>query len=97
MQHSVIAIEGTRLADIFGHAPVMVKSMHHQCVSRVGEGLVASAFSSDGVIEGIEMPDYSWLVGVQWHPEQRDTDETAHQGLFNHFLMACEQAKACPK
>jgi gamma-glutamyl-gamma-aminobutyrate hydrolase PuuD len=46
-----------------------VNSFHHQAVDRIGDGLVVSARSEDGVVEGLEMPGRRFVVGVQWHPE----------------------------
>jgi putative glutamine amidotransferase len=45
-----------------------VNSLHHQTVHELGEGLVASAFAPDGVIEGLETEDRR-VLAVQWHPE----------------------------
>ncbi|HMH47407.1 MAG TPA: gamma-glutamyl-gamma-aminobutyrate hydrolase family protein, partial [Solirubrobacteraceae bacterium] len=43
---------------------------HHQGVDRIGEGLHVSASSViDGLAEAIELPDRSFVLGVQWHPE----------------------------
>lgn len=89
--HTVQAKAGTELANIIGNTPKSVQSLHHQCLSRLGDGLIASGFSPDGLVEAIEKPDYPWLLGVQWHPEQNANSETAHQGLFNHFIMACSK------
>lgn len=40
-----------------------------QAVKDLGEGLIVSATSDDGVIEGIYDPKHKFLVGIQWHPE----------------------------
>ena len=37
---------------------------------RVGDGLVVTARSEDGVIEAVELPGRAFAVGVQWHPEE---------------------------
>lgn len=73
-----------------------VNSFHHQAVrpESVGEGLCASAWSADGVIEALEpTPDSDWfrscrfLLGVQWHPE-RMQDRQSQRRLFRSFLDA---------
>ena len=46
-----------------------VNSLHAQGVDRLGDGLMAEGISDDGVIEAVSMPDKSFVVGVQWHPE----------------------------
>lgn len=52
-----------------GHCHLMVNSMHHQAIDILAPGLVASALSEDGIIEGIEDATRRFFVGVQWHPE----------------------------
>jgi putative glutamine amidotransferase len=68
---------GTRLADLIG-ASSDAQCYHHQAIDRVGDGLIVSARDDDGVIEAVELdrrsrPDH-WVVGVQWHPEERLDD-----------------------
>ena len=55
---------------VVGEARHAAKSHHHQGVDRLGEGLRVSATSVlDGLPEAIELPDRSFVLGVQWHPE----------------------------
>ena len=44
-------------------------SSHHQAVDRLGEGLVPTCVSEDGVIEGI-VHENGKVLGVQFHPER---------------------------
>ncbi|HJS49514.1 MAG TPA: gamma-glutamyl-gamma-aminobutyrate hydrolase family protein [Gaiellaceae bacterium] len=67
--HPVEVKEGTRLAAIVG-ARSDVTSHHHQGLGRVGEGLVETAWASDGTLEAVEDPTLRFAVGVQWHPEE---------------------------
>ena len=46
-----------------------MNSAHHQAVKTAGPGVVVNAEAEDGVIEGIELPDHRFCIGVQWHPE----------------------------
>jgi putative glutamine amidotransferase len=61
--HPVEVREGTLLAELVGRGQLMVNSTHHQAVSRLGEGLVASAVAPDGVVEGIESSNGAFAVG----------------------------------
>jgi putative glutamine amidotransferase len=46
------------------------KSHHHQAVDALGDGIVATGWSElDDLVEAIELPEASWALGVQWHPE----------------------------
>ncbi|MGO1543302.1 MAG: gamma-glutamyl-gamma-aminobutyrate hydrolase family protein [Gulosibacter sp.] len=69
--HEVIPRGGTLLAEMLGTEARSIASHHHQAVNRLGEGLVASAFAPDEVVEAIEDPAKRFFVGVQWHPEQQ--------------------------
>lgn len=89
--HDVTVTSGSRLeqalGDTAGGKPCRVNSRHHQAVARVGRGLVVSATSPDGVIEGIEAPGADFCVGVQWHPENFwRTGE--FKPLFDRFVAA---------
>jgi len=66
--HPVEVKQGTRLASIVGERSD-VTSHHHQGLGRVGEGLVETAWATDGTLEAVEDPDKRFTVGVQWHPE----------------------------
>lgn len=77
-QHEVRVAPASLLASVLGgpdRAPVeraSVPSYHHQAVDLLGSGLVATAWSEDGVIEALEDPRLPFFVGVQWHPEVGD-------------------------
>lgn len=67
--HEIEVYEGSKLADLMGTGVFEVNSWHHQGIQELGEGLVVTAMSPDGIIEGVEYQDASYVVGVQFHPE----------------------------
>lgn len=67
--HSVRITPGSRLHAIVGRDELPVNSAHHQAVDKPAPGCIVDALAPDGVIEGIEHPDYCFCIGVQWHPE----------------------------
>jgi putative glutamine amidotransferase len=74
--HDVELIEGSLAARAAGETHHATKSHHHQGVDRLGEGLRISGCSAiDGLPEAIEMPDRTFVLGVQWHPEADDTSQ----------------------
>jgi len=94
--HTVAIKEGTLLHRIFGDNnlnplshEIPVTSAHHQAVKTPGKGLTVSALSEDGIIEAIEMSDYPFLAGVQWHPE-REPDNDQTRRLFKAFVAAAK-------
>lgn len=60
---------------------------HHQAIDWLGDGLVATAHSADGVVEAIELPSVPYGVGVQWHPEQNPDDLR----LFDSLVAAARE------
>jgi putative glutamine amidotransferase len=88
---AVTTVPGTKLAHILGEGDV-VRCSHHQAIDRLGEGLVVAAHSAlaqdragSGVIEGVELVDRRFVVGVQWHPE-----EARDARLFKALVTAAE-------
>ena len=61
-------------------------SVHHQAISKPGEGLCIIARAEDGLIEAVENPAKG-LYGVQWHPERLLVPE--QQSLFDGFVRLC--------
>ena len=60
--------KGSWLYKMFGSAE-SVHHSHHQCVLRLGAGLIATQWDAkDGYIEAVEHTSLP-LYGVQWHPE----------------------------
>lgn len=78
----VRTVSGTRLAALLGES-CDVQCYHHQGIDDVGEGLVVSAWSADGVIAALELPGDRFVLGVQWHPEERLDDLRLFAGLVD--------------
>lgn len=89
-RHDVIVEKGTRLGDILRERELNVNSSHHQAVGNVGEGLRVTAHAPDGVVEGLEDPKHPFYVGVQWHPEDMNGEDSASK-LFGAFLEAARE------
>lgn len=89
--HHVNVQPDTLLASIAGQKSIQVNSFHHQAVRNLAPGLVAGGFSPDGLIEEVEMPDYPFLIGVQWHPEYLWKNDETSKALFLRFVDACRK------
>jgi putative glutamine amidotransferase len=70
---AVRTVPGTRLAALIGESSD-AQCYHHQAIDRLGDGLIVSAQDDDGVIEAVEIPGDTWVLAVQWHPEERLDD-----------------------
>lgn len=71
----------TKLAGLLGAGPFGIHSYHHQGVDRVGDGLVVTARTDDGLVQAFEAPGDDYLVAVQWHPEENSADRRLFLGL----------------
>ena len=67
--HQVHIEPGTLLHRIVGEDTIDVNSAHHQAINKLGDGLIISGKSKDGIIESIESLNHKWCIGIQWHPE----------------------------
>jgi putative glutamine amidotransferase len=85
--HEVKIEKGTLLHRIVGEEKIAVNTAHHQAVGRPAAGVVVNATTSDGVIEGIEMKDHPFCLGVQWHPEYFVSP--ADRKILEAFVAAC--------
>jgi len=69
--HEVRLEDGSLAERAIGVARTSVKSHHHQGVEDLGDGLVATGWAvEDDVIEAVERPGQSFVLGVLWHPEE---------------------------
>jgi len=91
--HGVTIAAGSKVARTMKRRRARVNSFHHQAVNRLGTGLRAVAWSSDGVIEGIEAPARGFLLGVQWHAECL-TERPEHAALFAGLVAAAAAFEA---
>jgi anthranilate synthase component 2/putative glutamine amidotransferase len=60
---------------------------HHQALDTIAEGLTASAWAEDGLVEAVEVPGRRFCLGVQWHPEA-GTDGRLFDALMAATLSA---------
>jgi len=91
--HCINIMEGSRLEDIFNSRNLRVNSYHHQAVKQVADAFIATAFSTDNIIEAIEHKDKRFAVGVQWHPEDLTIKYPHFIKLFEALVMASGRNK----
>jgi putative glutamine amidotransferase len=91
--HDVDVDPDSRLYATTKSSKIASSSHHHQGVDRVGDGLIVSGRTSDGLVEAIER-DHDmdlefdrWMVGVQWHPEDTADHDPAQQSLFDGLSL----------
>lgn len=87
--HEITIVEGSLLHSITGVTQLGVNTSHHQAVKAVAPGVVATAHTSDGVIEAIEYSAHPFCLGVQWHPEY--SIHAQDRAIIKAFVEACRR------
>lgn len=91
--HPVAVAEGGLLAKILRERSFEVNSLHSQGIDRLAPPLRADAAAPDGQIEAVSMPEAKgFLLGVQWHPEWRWSDNPVSREIFEAFGQALRGA-----
>lgn len=91
IHHNIDVEEGKRITEILGSGTVEVNSWHHQCIKELGEGLTVTATAPDGIIEAVEKEDSSFVMGVQFHPEEMVA--SGYDEFLGFFEMLAEYAE----
>jgi putative glutamine amidotransferase len=86
--HLVRLEPGSLTAGALGGSEIRVNSFHHQAIRELAPTLVATGWSEDGLIEAVEAaPDQPWVLAVQWHPEEMQTEiRSPDRGLFRALV-----------
>ena len=82
----VSLVAESRIAGILGRTEAVVRNGHHQAVDRVGDDLRPVAFAADGVVEATEHRTASWVIGLQWHPEEAGADRVDRRLVFSALV-----------
>ncbi len=90
--HKVYMEEGSLLYQVLG-AEAQVNSLHHQAIKDLAPRLKATAWSADGLIEGVESlaAEETVVFAVQWHPEELSEKAAGMAALFSLFVSLCEK------
>lgn len=93
IDESVTLDADSHIARILGATSAVVRNGHHQAVDRVGEELRAVAFAGDGLVEGTEHRTATWMLGIQWHPEDPNADPVARRLVFEALVARGRSAQ----
>lgn len=86
--HTISTDKNCLLNQILGSS-FNTNSFHHQVIHNLGSDIIATAWSKDFAIEGIELLNYPFALGVQWHPEIMLTHTDEMLPLFKKFIEVC--------
>ena len=85
-RHQIYLSPGSKMAAIIGRAGMFRVNSRHRLGLREpqrAEGLMTIAYQlDDGVIEGLESKEHSWVIGVQFLPERSDEVPASFGNLF---------------
>jgi len=85
--HAVRLLPESKLASLRNAEHALVNSHHHQAIETVGRDLQATAWASDGLVEGLEdTRSDRYVVAVQWHPELGWQQDSFSEALFERFV-----------
>ncbi|WP_202079819.1 gamma-glutamyl-gamma-aminobutyrate hydrolase family protein [Caldalkalibacillus salinus] len=88
--HHVSIAKDTLLYPILQTECLKVNSYHHQGIKKLSERLVPAATSEDGLIEAVVMPNKTFTLAVQWHPEFNYKCDDHNFKLFLAFVRSCK-------
>ena len=91
LAHTVTLEPDSLLARQLGGTETAVNSLHHQGIRRLADSLRATAVAPDGLIEGVEVINHPYAVGVQWHPENLIHTEPHMLSLFRGLVEAASE------
>lgn len=90
VSHEVTIQEGSVLHGMYG-GKLWTNSYHHQSIKALGEGLKITADADDGIIEAVELIDYPYGLGIQWHPEVMLLADEDMRPLFDGLIGAASR------
>jgi CTP synthase len=92
-------VPGTLTHAVYGRDTIMERHRHryefnNRYLERLTKaGMKFSGFSSDGLVEMIELASHPWFIACQFHPEFTSTPRDGHP-LFAGFIRAARQYRA---
>ena len=89
--HTVKVESGSKFYKILGKEEIRVNSFHHQAVKSTSENVAISGKALDNVVEAIELKNYPFGLGVQFHPEMLQAKEEDMKKIFAALVSAAKE------
>lgn len=80
--HKINIKRGSKLYNILNKDEILVNSRHHTAIPFTS--MVISAKSEDNIIEAVELSNLKFFIGVEWHPESLN-DNNSYL-IFKSFI-----------
>ncbi len=88
-------LEGTKVREIYGAAEIVERHRHryemnnHFIDDIERAGMKVSGYSTQKLVETVEIPSHPWFIAVQFHPEFTSSPRGGHP-LFKSFIAAAK-------
>ncbi len=88
-------LEGTKIREIYGSAEIVERHRHryemnnHFIDDIERAGMKVSGYSTQKLVETVEIPSHPWFIAVQFHPEFTSSPRGGHP-LFSSFIKAAK-------
>ena len=83
--HNVKILPNSKLFTVLSKEEILTNSFHSYAVPNSGSYTVSAVVGD--VIEAVEKKEDLFNIGIQWHPEKYDNENS--QNLFKEFIKAC--------
>lgn len=91
LQHSLLIEKGSRLHKIIGKDKIRVNSHHHQANKAVdNKDFIVSGRAPDGVIEAFESTGETFIMGLQFHPEDAYKFDEPSKKILEAFISEAQ-------
>jgi putative glutamine amidotransferase len=94
LTHRIEIAQDSLMRRLFGEGENVVNSSHHQAVLRVADELRATAKTTDGIVEAMELSEADrspFFLTIQFHPERTQKKNHAYQRVFDEFVEAARR------
>lgn len=93
--HSITVAKGSLLDRLIKADRPKVNSRHWMMTEPgMVKGMSAVAFSDDGLVEAVEMPDKKFVMGFKWHPESMAAYDEDQERIIKAFIEAAKNNTA---
>lgn len=94
--HEVTLADGGLAAQVYGAGVIATNSFHHQALGEPAPGIQVEGTTSDGIIEAVSVPENTFVLGLQWHPEMLFAAIPEQIKPFEALIVAANARKTEP-
>jgi len=91
--HEISIYESTILKKILKLEQYITSSVHHQQIEKLGNDVVISSVSDDGVIESIELKGDTFVMAFQGHIEKCLDNFNKYKNVIKYFIKEAKHEK----